>query len=327
MKILDLVFVRERWRCPNRMKQKAYIGIALAALVIFIPSVSHAAASLVQIVPTTGQCNCTYAPDWGCVMVFIQNLLTDAVAVGTLLISAFIARAGFMFISQPGNAAARTKARQSIINAVLGLVIVLGAYLLIDSVMKEIYNQNANGAGVALLGPWNSIMISNGHDYCIVPNKMNIATSVSGAVSQLPNTTANAGGGATGSGSSGLNTTAAISWLNAHVTTTVSAHRCLASIEGAVSAGGLSLTCPSGWAGNCNSSMQSLKFTPLGSSDPSPQPGDVVVIQHPTGNPPIGHIAMFTGSQWDSDFIQSIGETPPGNPYGSAGAGFQYWRP
>ncbi len=37
---------------------------------------------------------------------------------------------------------------------------------------------------------------------------------------------------------------------------------------------------------------------------PGPQPGDVVVLQpYPTGNP-AGHIAMFDGTQWVSDFKQ-----------------------
>ncbi|MBA3789497.1 hypothetical protein H0X32_03885, partial [Patescibacteria group bacterium] len=53
------------------------------------------------------------------------------------------------------------KARARLFNAVIGLVIVLVAWLLIDSLMKVIYNSGSS------FGPWNSILADSG-DKCFI---------------------------------------------------------------------------------------------------------------------------------------------------------------
>ena len=66
----------------------------------------------------------------------------------------------------------------------------------------------------------------------------------------------------------------------------------------------------------------------MGAGDSSPQAGDIVVIQHINGSNTIGHIAMFNGTNWVSDFTQPNTESPPGNPYpANQFGGAQYWRP
>ncbi|MBA3789172.1 hypothetical protein H0X32_02120, partial [Patescibacteria group bacterium] len=147
-------------------------------------------------------------------------------------------------------------------------------------------------------------------------------------------------GGIPPSGTAGtdkLNTSASINYLKSNVTSqNVYNGGCLASVQRALSEGGVTLSCPTGaggkggWAGNCNGPLQSLGFSSLGASDSSPQAGDILVIQHPhpsNGALPIGHIAMYNGSQWVSDTNQNTNEVPPGNPYGSGGTDPQYWRP
>jgi len=265
---------------------------------------------------------------WGCVLQVLQNLMNFGVSIGAFIIVIFIAWAGVAYLMSPINAEGRQKAKERLLNAVLGLFIMLAAWLFIDSIMKVIYNSNA-------YGPWNAILAdNNAADNCIAPTQ----------ATPLPNPTspANASGGTppaaattTPSGTCGANThlncPAAVAYLQSNVQTTQDQSDCLHVIRQALSAGGVSLSCgaPPGhseWAGYCNSSLQALGFTALGSSDPNPQPADILVIQHSTGSM-IGHITMWTGSAWVSDFIQSNGESPPGNPYGSSGYNPQYWRP
>ncbi len=207
--------------------------------------------------------------------------------------------------------------------------------------MKVVYNSSASGTGVASLGPWNSILSDTG-DQCIkqvlnspaLPGLTSASNAGGGAAISTGNAPVNISTSSP-SGSCGANThlncTAAVNWLQSNVTTTQDQGICLTDIQRALSAGGVTLQCGappghSGYAGYCDSSLQALNFTALGSSDPSPQPGDILVIQHSTGTK-IGHITMWTGSAWVSDFVQSNGESPPGNPYGSDGYDPQYWRP
>ncbi len=165
-----------------------------------MPLFAHAASVLQPIINfSNGACTCSgaagsgstvpSAPDWGCVLQTIQTGINDVVAFASIIITLYIAWAGFAFILSPTSAEGRQKARQRIVNAVIGLVVVLCAWLLVDSIMKVVYNSSASGTGVASLGPWNSILSDSG-DQCIKP----VTSSP-----QLPGLTAasNAGGGDT----------------------------------------------------------------------------------------------------------------------------------
>ena len=271
---------------------------------------------------------------WGCVLQTIQNLLNVGVTLGVVLITIFIAWAGIAYLMAPINAEARQAAKSRLMNAVIGLLIMLGAWLLIDSVMKVIYNSGT-------FGPWNAILADNNvADNCIAPRSapvnlpgLNNPTNANGGTPPpVQQTNANpAPTGACGANTH-LNCAAAVAWLvnNVHSTNTYLGG-CLHDVRQALSAGGVSLSCGappphSEYAGYCNTPLQELHFTFLGASDPSPQPADILVEQDSAGKK-IGHITMWTGSAWISDTIQLAGESPPGNALNSHGYDFRYWRP
>jgi hypothetical protein len=131
--------------------------------------------------------------------------MNDAVALGTVLITIYIVWAGVAYLMSPINAEGRQKARSRLLNAVLGLLIMLGAWLLIDSIMKVIYNSNQ-------FGPWNSILNdSNAGDNCIAPRatptsvaSITSSTNASGGtVTTGQSTTASSGAGTCSVPSSG----------------------------------------------------------------------------------------------------------------------------
>lgn len=115
----------------------------------------------------------------GGVIVLLQNLMNAAVALGVVVLTLMIAYAGFMFVTSPFNSENRTKAKTSLWNTVVGIVIVLVAWLAVDFVMKALYNPEATFGGRSL-GPWNEVLV--GGDACI------IATSTS-PLFRLPFTT------------------------------------------------------------------------------------------------------------------------------------------
>lgn len=100
----------------------------------------------------------------------------------------------------------------------------------------------------------------------------------------------------------------AIAHLNSHANSH-SLGRCAEYVRKAVEAGGLQLG-RHGSAKDYGLSLKTVGFLPLGvSAAAQPIAGDVVVIQLILGHPH-GHMAMFNGKIWVSDFKQLHGFYP-----------------
>ncbi|CNL04709.1 lysozyme [Yersinia mollaretii] len=120
------------------------------------------------------------------------------------------------------------------------------------------------------------------------------------------------------------NSGASVSYINSHVEPN-SLGKCAAYVRRAVEAGGVTIRIPPPRIGNSASacdygpSFELVGFksiyahTGTGPTDtaiiPGQQTGDVVVIQ-PIAGHPHGHIALFNGTHWVSDFVQLRGFYP-----------------
>lgn len=82
---------------------------------------------------------------------------------------------------------------------------------------------------------------------------------------------------------------------------------CAKFVRKAIEAGGISVT-PTQSAKDYGYSLRQAGFIELEDAS-SPRRGDVIVIQPIPGHPH-GHMAMFDGSQWISDFVQNNGFYP-----------------
>jgi Type IV secretion system pilin len=152
---------------------------ATLLLCIIEPTLVHAATTSPFFGPIIDPvCNCdpiggvsgngitvpTSAPAWGCVLETFQRAMNFLISFATVIITIFIAWAGFTYMVSGGNPEKRSLANKRIMNAVIGLIIVLCAYLVVDSLMKIIYNPSAPN-----LGPWNSILAGDGAGTCLAP--------------------------------------------------------------------------------------------------------------------------------------------------------------
>lgn len=148
-------------------------------------------------------CNCAHqvtangvsvassAPAWGCVLQIIQNLQNMFLSLAVLLITFYIAYAGITYLMSPTNEEKRTQARQRIVNAVIGIVIVLCAWLLVDSIMKVLYD--GSGQNKTGFGPWNSILSSSDASMdCLAPSPN---ADLPGIITTPGQPSSNAGGG------------------------------------------------------------------------------------------------------------------------------------
>jgi hypothetical protein len=143
-----------------------YTALASSLLALALPKIAFGAGGLVQIIPTSGVCNCDTAPDWGCVLQVLQNVITDAVFLGVILCVIWIAYGGFSLMLSAGNPESISQSKIRIMNALVGIAVILCSWLVIDFVMKAVYDPESAFDGQNF-GPWNSILAPSGDDYCI----------------------------------------------------------------------------------------------------------------------------------------------------------------
>lgn len=96
------------------------------------------------------------------VLAIVQNLVNAGIGVAIVFCVIIMAWAGILFMTTPTNPEARSKANHMLINAAIGLMIVLSAWLMVDFVMKILYNPNNAG-----WGPWNTILGDSAGTVCI----------------------------------------------------------------------------------------------------------------------------------------------------------------
>jgi hypothetical protein len=83
-----------------------------------------------------------------------------------------------------------------------------------------------------------------------------------------------------------------------------STSRCAKYVRLALAAGGIDVEPHPGVAKEYGSVLRKFKFTEVPQQHYDPEPGDIVVIQPCDGGNSAGHIQMYSGAEWISDFRQ-----------------------
>lgn len=168
--------------------RRLLLALPIAVLLLWglsIPAPAYAAVDLpilnpnFTIVPADClHCPCTFSE----VLALAQNLINAGIAIGIIAAVLVIVYSGAMFMLNPTQPEARSNARKMFTNVVVGLVIVLAAWLVVDFIMKTIYVGEAGGN--ANYGPWNSILGDNINEGpCIIAQPVHqIANPVAGIV-------------------------------------------------------------------------------------------------------------------------------------------------
>lgn len=183
-----------------------YFLFALALFVTFAPHTAEAAFGFTQIVPPECKCDSVpiegapagtapvvSAPAWGCVLQTIQNVIRVGVALSFAFATLALMYAGFVWMTSGGSAERRNQGSHLLINVFIGIAVVLGSWLVVDFIMKELYSDEASG-----FGPWNNILAGYGESgaYCLAVRQPSpIAT---GTVDILTGSSGGAGGSSTG---------------------------------------------------------------------------------------------------------------------------------
>jgi hypothetical protein len=118
---------------------------------------------------------------------------------------------------------------------------------------------------------------------------------------------------------------AAVKHIDAHGHTK-SQGKCARYVREAIEAGGARIPLPRPvYAKDYGPVLAKLGFTKVPAVAYSPQRGDIVVLQPPKGQI-AGHIQMYNGSKWVSDFIQGT-DIYPGPAYRKEQVSHEIYRP
>ncbi|MFA6502959.1 MAG: hypothetical protein WCT45_01735 [Candidatus Paceibacterota bacterium] len=132
--------------------------VAFSALVL--PQLTHAAIPFLgPIIPKE---YATCAAGWGMVMLVVNNIISFAITVIIVFVAPLMfAYAGFLFVFNPISAGGKTQARHVLTNLVVGLVVALAAWMIVDAIMAVLYDSKNAG------GVWSSLITSGGADICL----------------------------------------------------------------------------------------------------------------------------------------------------------------
>ena len=106
------------------------------------------------------------APAWGCVLQTIQNTINLAISLSVILAVLYIVFTGFMFVTTAGSPRAVEAAKTRLMNVVVGMLVLLSAWLIVDFIMKALYKPETE-VNNAAIGPWNAILAGDNNDMCL----------------------------------------------------------------------------------------------------------------------------------------------------------------
>jgi hypothetical protein len=258
----------------------------------------------------------TTAPAYGCVLQTVQNVIRFAVTLGIFFATLALVYAGFVWMTSRGNPERVSQGRNMLLNVFVGLAVLLAAWLIVDFIMKTLYNESTE------FGPWNSILSDESENVCLLAvspqslttGSLSLNTAPGGSGGATP--AGNDGSGGTVSnqtGRSGMNIQGATSYARSHALARSNA-QCALYVRLAIGNGGgvQAFRYGRGHAYQLGPALTSAGFVQVYSGTYSAssenlaglRAGDVVVFQ-PVGGHPYGHVALFDGQQWISDFRQA----------------------
>ena len=137
-------------------------------VLLLSPTVAQAAAIpfFGPIIPQEGN-QAVCAAGWGMLITVINNIIAFSITIAIVFVAPLmIAYAGFLFVVNPVNSEGIKKAKGVLLNTIVGIVIALAGWMIVDALMVVLYNPNATNGGTRL-GAWSQLITSGGFGPCI----------------------------------------------------------------------------------------------------------------------------------------------------------------
>lgn len=105
---------------------------------------------------------------WGMLITVINNIISFLITIAIVFVAPLmIAWAGFLYVVNPVSPDGIKKARSILTNTIVGIVIALAGWMIVDAIMAMLYNANASNERGGVLGTWSSLIGSGGLPPCI----------------------------------------------------------------------------------------------------------------------------------------------------------------
>lgn len=133
------------------LNRRQYLLVVVLVVLALAPSLALG-AGLTTIVPVNDKYNCN-GPG-GCNSIcaiadLAQNILNDGIFVAVFLSAILFAYAGLKMLISPASPAQQGQAKTLFFNVLVGFIIILAAWLIIDTLMRVMLGSNPL--------PWNKI--------------------------------------------------------------------------------------------------------------------------------------------------------------------------
>ncbi len=133
------------------------VAVSLALLLLLVSPAIAFAQTIPTIVPCCGAQACVVngvslpACSFCHIAQLAQNVINAGIYVAVFLSAILFAYAGWKYITASGKPEAASEAKKIFWTVGVGLLLILGAWLIVDLIMKTLVNESA------LFGPWNEV--------------------------------------------------------------------------------------------------------------------------------------------------------------------------
>ncbi len=137
------------------MRSRAPLALTVALVLFVLPHVAHAGIPFFGPIIPADYSSCPGG--WGLLMVVVNNIIEFLLTIAvTFVAPIMIAYSGFLFVVNPADPSGVSKARSVLLNTIVGIVISLAAWMIVDAIMAVLYNPTAVG------GTWASLITTQG---------------------------------------------------------------------------------------------------------------------------------------------------------------------
>ena len=114
------------------------------------------------------------AASWGMLVMVINNIISLLITLAIVFVAPLmIAYSGFLYVVNPVDPSGISKAKGILLNTVVGIVIALCGWLIVDALMAVLYNPTAVGK------TWSQLIVGSSSDLCI-PLKSSLSQATLG---------------------------------------------------------------------------------------------------------------------------------------------------
>ncbi|HUQ30419.1 MAG TPA: hypothetical protein VM103_02770 [Candidatus Paceibacterota bacterium] len=143
-----------------------FFAFALAVCFVTLPDLAAAKIPFFgPIIPQTGSSvgDAAKCPlGWAALITVINNIISFLITIAiTAVAPIMIGYAGFLFVVNPVNASGKEEAKTILWHTIIGIVIALSGYLIVNAVMAVLYKPEAFGK------EWYELVTKGGDDLCI----------------------------------------------------------------------------------------------------------------------------------------------------------------